>query len=205
MKVTSIAVHLRPYSIFQKRGTTIAHAFASAIAPAEVLAGNRLSDALKVLGQSSDTDLSCAYCDRPAKTWDHLVALVRASEMSGYGHTLSNLVPACGDCNSKKGNKEWQSWLRASRPDCEERISRIERYVEFCGKAVRSMEDLKRVAPEQMEKYAAIRRQVLELLKEADKVAGDIRLVAGADQGGKSSAGLSPMDASPNDQAIPRG
>src|ERR1700732_4136080 len=180
MKANSIAIHLRPYSIFQKRGTTIAHAFASAIAPAEVLAGDRLSDALKVLGQSSDADLSCVYCDRPAKTWDHLVALVRASEMSGYGHTPSNLVPACGDCNSEKGNKDWQSWLRGSRPDCEERISRIERYVEFCGKVIRSMEDLKRVAPDQMEKYAAIRRQVLALLKEADKVAGEIRLIAGA-------------------------
>jgi HNH endonuclease len=189
MRANSILTHLRPYSILRKRGTTIAHAFASAIAPAEVLVGNRLADALKVLGQSPDADLTCVYCDRPAETWDHLVALVHAREMSGYGHTLGNLVPACKECNSRRGNKEWQSWLRIARRDHEQRIGRIERYVEFCGKAVRSIEDLQRLAPEQMAKYADIRRQVLELLKEADNLAGAIRSLASAKMPGERREG----------------
>lgn len=180
MKAASIAAHLRPYSILQKRSTTIAHAFASAIAPGEVLMSSRLGQALKVLGQGPDGDLICVYCDGPAETWDHLVALVQAGEMSGYGHTLSNLVPACRDCNSRRGNREWRSWLRVSRGDCEARIGRIERYVEFCGHAMRSMDDLKRVAPKQMERYAAIRRQVLHLLREADELAKEIRSAAGS-------------------------
>ncbi len=179
MKAASITKHLRPYSILQKRTTTIAHAFASAIAPAEVIMGSRLGEALKVLGQNPEGDLVCVYCDRPAETWDHLVALVQAGEMSGYGHTLSNLVPACRDCNSRRGNKEWRSWLRGSRADCEARISRIESYVQFSGSAMRSTEDLKRVAPQQMERYAAIRHQVLDLLREADKLANEIRAAAG--------------------------
>ena len=178
MKAASIATHLRPYSILQKRTTTINHAFASAIAPAEALVGARLSGALGVLDQSPDDDLLCVYCDRPAETWDHLVALVRAGEMSGYGHTFSNLVPACRECNSTKGNKEWRSWLRTSRGDCEVRISRIERYIEFCGSAMRSMEDLELVAPQWLERYTAVRHQVLDLLREADKLADQIRSAA---------------------------
>jgi hypothetical protein len=54
----------------------------------------------------------------------------------------------------------------------------IERYVEFCGHAMRSRDDLKRVAPKQMERYAAIRRQVLDLLREADELAKEIRSAA---------------------------
>lgn len=187
MKAASIARHLRPYSIIQNRTTTINHAFASAIAPAEALISTRLNDALRVLDQSPD-DLFCVYCDRPAETWDHLVALVRDGEMSGYGHTFSNLVPACGNCNSKKGNKEWRSWLRASRGDGEVRISRIERYVVFCGSVMRSMEDLKRVAPQEMERYTAARHQVMDLLREADKLADEIRSAAAAGQASPSES-----------------
>ena len=183
MKAASIAAHLRPYSIFQKRSTTIAHAFASAIAPAEALVTSRLTEALRMLGQDGAADLLCVYCDRPAETWDHLVALVRAGEMSGYGHTLGNLVPACRDCNSKRGNRDWRAWLKDSRTDGDERIKRIDAYVAFSGQALRSREDLKRVAPGQMDRYAAVRSRVLELLKEADTLAGEIRSIAAAQAG----------------------
>lgn len=183
MKAASIAAHLRPYSIFQKRSTTIAHAFASAIAPAEELVATRLADAIRLLGQDPAADLLCVYCDRQAETWDHLVALVHAREMSGYGHTLGNLVPACRDCNSKRGNRDWRSWLRASRQDGDERAKRIDNHVAFCGKALRSTEDLKRVAPDQMERYARIRSRVLDLLKEGDKLASEIRSIAAAEAG----------------------
>jgi hypothetical protein len=180
VKATSITAHLRPYSIVQKRSTTIAHAFASAIAPAEVLVASRLAEGLRMLGQDPRGDLSCVYCDRPAETWDHLVALVHAGEMSGYGHTLGNLVPACRDCNSKRGNRDWRSWLTASRDDGDERAKRIDSYVAFCGSALRSAEDLKSVASDQMERYAAIRSRVIDLLREADKLASEIRSIAAA-------------------------
>jgi 5-methylcytosine-specific restriction protein A len=40
----------------------------------------------------------CAYgCRRPATTVDHVVAVA-----NGGTHDLSNLVPACGPCNSSK-------------------------------------------------------------------------------------------------------
>lgn len=44
----------------------------------------------------------CAYCHGTAKrlTMDHFIPLSR-----GGIHTVSNIVPACGHCNSSKGNR----------------------------------------------------------------------------------------------------
>lgn len=43
----------------------------------------------------------CVYCGRKIKlTQDHLVPLSR-----GGDHTITNIVPACGSCNSKKKDK----------------------------------------------------------------------------------------------------
>jgi 5-methylcytosine-specific restriction endonuclease McrA len=49
----------------------------------------------------------CAYCERPATSQDHVVPLSR-----GGRHTIGNVVPACGSCNSSKGSLllvEWRS------------------------------------------------------------------------------------------------
>lgn len=49
----------------------------------------------------------CAYCPAAANTWDHVVPV------SAGGRTEpGNIVPACGSCNSSKGNREVASWLR---------------------------------------------------------------------------------------------
>jgi len=48
-------------------------------------------------------DHRCAYCGRRAKghlTQDHITPLSK-----GGAHTLANIVPACGSCNSKKRDK----------------------------------------------------------------------------------------------------
>lgn len=71
MKIESIKTHLRPYSIFGKRKTTINHTFASAIAPNDSYDINLLKKAIVLLGQNPEKDLKCVYCDKPAKTWDH--------------------------------------------------------------------------------------------------------------------------------------
>jgi len=44
---------------------------------------------------------TCNYCDRPADTVDHIVAI-----MNGGGHDLDNLQPCCAQCNNRKGHKE---------------------------------------------------------------------------------------------------
>jgi 5-methylcytosine-specific restriction endonuclease McrA len=48
-------------------------------------------------------DHRCAYCGKRAKghlSQDHVTPLTK-----GGAHTLSNIVPACHSCNSKKGNR----------------------------------------------------------------------------------------------------
>ncbi len=54
----------------------------------------------------------CAYCGRkPSKiTQDHVRPLSR-----GGTHTLSNLLPACGSCNSAKNRRLMSEWSRFSR------------------------------------------------------------------------------------------
>lgn len=51
----------------------------------------------------------CHYCGKPkSNTVDHVVPLSR-----GGTNEITNLVPACGRCNSRKGNKlisEWKIW-----------------------------------------------------------------------------------------------
>lgn len=52
----------------------------------------------------------CAYCGRPAATVDHVIPLAR-----GGPHIASNLVPACGSCNSQKGNRTPEEWRAGTK------------------------------------------------------------------------------------------
>src|SRR5438876_5463729 len=90
LMLDSIRKHLQPYSILNRRRTTIAHAFASAIATVEDYDRSRVADAIGALGQDPDSDLLCVYCGEPAQTWDHLMGLVKNGSWSGFGHTLTN-------------------------------------------------------------------------------------------------------------------
>ena len=113
MKLDSIREALRPYSILRERQTTIAHAFASAIALSDEYDSERVAQALRSLGQDPDGDLMCVYCEKaPAKTWDHVYGLVRNKQYSGFGHVLGNLVPCCMNCNESKGNRDWSQFLK---------------------------------------------------------------------------------------------
>lgn len=49
----------------------------------------------------------CAYCDREATTWDHVVPIAE-----GGRTTPGNVVPACAPCNSSKGKRHVFAWLR---------------------------------------------------------------------------------------------
>jgi 5-methylcytosine-specific restriction endonuclease McrA len=81
----------------------------------------------------------CAYCGesmRPLQR-DCVLALSR-----GGRYTLTNVVPACGSCNSSKCNDEVTGWLRRKRLD--ER-SFLLRHREISGELAR------RFAPESTE------------------------------------------------------
>lgn len=178
MKLSDIKSHLRPYSIVQRRKTTINHAFASALAPCDVYDDERLKRAMAALGQTNLGDLRCVFCGATGETWDHLVGLVKDSELNGYGHQVGNLVPCCRACNSLKGNRDWREFLRSAVAD----PARREHLESVLGEYIRTFAtevDLLRAQaerPQEWDQYARIKRQIIELMGEADRLAEQLRL-----------------------------
>lgn len=60
-------------------------------------------------------DGECAYCERPATTWDHVIAVSLGGETSA-----GNIVPACSSCNSSKRDKDIDDWLNSYAPQVKE-------------------------------------------------------------------------------------
>jgi hypothetical protein len=177
MKYTDIKRHLKPYSIVQSRRTTINHAFAAALAPFDDFEHGRVSEAIVCLEQDPADDLCCVYCDTPAETWDHLVGIVKDSELHGFGHQLGNLVPCCKTCNSRKGNKEWRRFLREQVADADVRQRREDRIGAYLNVFAQEI-DLTRAQSAQADwqRYAEVKRQVLALMGEADEIATRLRI-----------------------------
>jgi len=176
MKKQSIKAHLKPYSIFQKRKTTINHAFASAIAPAAKYDVETLEAAIRSLGQDPDGNLKCVYCDADATTWDHLVGLVAKGEFRGNGHQSGNLVPCCGPCNSKKGAKDWETYLGSESRETG-LVDRRKVIAAYAGRyaVVVDPKVVANLRPDDWKRYVEIREQILSLMKEADKIAAGLQ------------------------------
>lgn len=177
MNRQSIKGHLALYSIFQKRRTTINHAFASAIAPVDDYDDLKVSAALRLLGQDPDGDLLCVYCGLQATTWDHLIGLVKNAELRGFGHQIGNLVPCCRDCNSKKGAKAWETYLREKVPNqsaFEAKRSLIADYLNQYAALV-NLKQAAEMMPDDWSRYCAIKRELFRLMAEADTIAARLR------------------------------
>ncbi len=179
MKKKSIKSHLAPYSILQKRKTTINHAFASAIAPVDKYNEERLEAAIRFLGQNPDDDLNCVYCGLAAETWDHLVGLVDKSELRGYGHQLGNLVPCCRGCNSKKSAKDWDIYLRGvviEQSVFEVKYNLIASYLAQYAVPV-NLKQAGEILPDDWIRYSEIKKEIFELMAKADTIAARLRSV----------------------------
>lgn len=171
MKKTSIKSHLKPYSIYGKRSTTINHAFASALAENDDYIKTNVNNALKKLGQDAEEDLICVYCDKPAGTWDHVFGLVKDKKYAGYGHVLGNLVPSCKLCNSKKGNRDWKVFLK----DKPMKVKLMEAYLEEFMPEKMDQNDLMEQFPVEMGQFTDLKQEIFKLMQEADVVAERIR------------------------------
>jgi hypothetical protein len=178
MTPKSIQSHLAPYSIFSKRKTTVAHAFASALAPSDEYDEKKIEVALNALGQKNLKQLSCVYCERQAQTWDHLENLVKAGKLNGYGHQIGNLVPCCRDCNSQKGGKPFRDFISADArlTDTEKLnlICRLEMHLTLAKPIQPS--NLSPEADEALKKFLELQTQILGLMAEADKFAHVLRV-----------------------------
>ena len=174
MKKNDLKRHLKDYSIYGKRCSTISHAFASALSIADDYDVEKINKAITILGQNPDDDLLCAYCDEPAETWDHVKAVVSKTAFSGYGHQINNLIPCCKPCNSAKGNIDWMVYLKLKGLDTEQRITRIENYINHNYLDTKNLlltDDFK----EDLNIFNEIKEQVFELFKLGDQQAKNIR------------------------------
>ena len=173
MRYSDITRHLKPYSILGRRRTTIIHAFASAVAPCDGFDEQRVRKAIAFLGQDPDSDLCCVYCGALAETWDHVFAMVQKSRFSGHGHRVGNLVPCCKQCNSKKGNKNWERFLeKLSLPSGvrAKRIATIQGYLDYFL--------VPDPVPEELTEYQElqeIKEQIIALMEQADVIAQHLR------------------------------
>lgn len=175
MTPKSIRSHLSTYSIYEKRRTTIMNAFASALAPSDVVDMKRIEAALVDLGQMNFRRLDCVYCGMLAQTWDHLENLVENGELRGYGHQIGNLVPCCKDCNSKKGGKPFRDYvetLAISNSEKNNLICRLEKHLSLANKIDA---DERTEVMEAKNNYYAIRLKILKLMQDADQAVQIIR------------------------------
>ena len=172
MRYTGIKKHLKPYSIASRK-STIAHAFASAIAPHDEFDDEKTREAILWLGQDPDRDLRCAYCDSDAKSWDHVNGIVKSKRFSGFGHRIGNLLPCCESCNSAKGNLDWKMYMsKIIMPEKKRRkqIGVIQSYLDqFLVSDV-----LPEECPE-IDEMEEIKDQIIELMIRADDVASGLR------------------------------
>ena len=176
MKIKSIKRHLQEYSIFGKRGTTINHAFASAIAPCDIWDEKVISEAIKVLKQNPENDLICVYCGEFAETWDHVFGLVKNFKFSGYGHVVGNLVPCCKQCNSQKGNKKWFDFIN-TKPNSSKRVKILEDYFKKYPPSTTDYSNIENICLNELNQLENIKEKIFKLMKEADIVATKIRFI----------------------------
>lgn len=118
------------------RSSSLTNSFVNSVIPVIPPIEKEIENALNILGMDKDS-YCCVYCGDTATEWDHLNALVREKNPTGYISEIQNLVPACGKCNQSKGNSNWKDWMQGNAkrspksrqiPDIQRRIERLERY-----------------------------------------------------------------------------
>jgi hypothetical protein len=99
--------------------------------------------------------------------------------LRGFGHQIGNLVPCCRACNSEKGAKEWETYLRKKVLD-DSAFEAKHRQITFylTGYAVRvNLKLAEEQNPAEWKRYDEIKEKICNLMKEADKIAEKLRPV----------------------------
>jgi hypothetical protein len=177
MKKEDIKRHLKTYSVYNKRRTTINHAFASAIAPSDNYDENIINEALVFLEQNPNEDLKCVFCNEEAETWDHLIGLVKKGELRGFGHQIGNLVPCCKICNSKKGSKEFEKFITEYDNIYKNKNQLIVLLTKYQNKFAKEIDLvlLKQKTPNEFEEFSKIKQEIFNLMIKADTIANKLR------------------------------
>lgn len=180
MKADTVRKYLKPYKVMS-RWTTFNGALQAGLAVPEAYDPTRHAEALTLLGQDPEGDLSCVYCGGPAATWDHLENNVKKGRFSGFGHRIFNLVPACRTCNERKGGKHWKVFLdKLEPPDKAARVRVIGEFAKRNAAENFGWDEIEREFPELAKHYDLLRREIHERLRLADQVAIKIRAAVSA-------------------------
>jgi HNH endonuclease len=165
------------------RSSSITNAFINAIIPAIEPTEEEELEALHILGMEPQ-DIRCAYCGDRFTEWDHLRPIITNQEPTGYITEIANLVPSCGKCNQSKGKSGWRTWMEGKArlspktrgiPDLPKRIARLQSYEEW--RKPRKIDFAAVVGPEMWQRHRQNWRSVLDLLKESQKLASEIRSI----------------------------
>lgn len=75
----------------------------------------------------------CAYCGKAQTrglklTRDHVIPVASGGATSRY-----NIVPACRSCNSGKGDRDWQEWLKPKKFYNQKLVDRLKAWVSKNG------------------------------------------------------------------------
>jgi hypothetical protein len=119
------------------------------------------------------------------------VGLVAKAKFRGTGHQIGNLVPCCGTCNSRKGSKDWETYLRdvVTELAFEGKRKAIADYTAKFAVVV-DPDGPEKLRPAKWQRYDEIRGQILSLMKEADEIAADMRAAVLAHEEQRSSLTL---------------
>ena len=165
------------------RSSSVTNAFISAIVPAIERTEEEELEALRIL-QIDPHDIRCAYCGDRATEWDHLRPIISNQEPTGYITEIANLVPSCGKCNQSKGKSYWSTWMEGTArlspktrgiSDLAERVERLNRHEVW--REPRKIGFASVVGPEMWKRHRQNWTNVLQLLKESQQLASEIRII----------------------------
>jgi 5-methylcytosine-specific restriction endonuclease McrA len=162
------------------RTTSIRNVFVAAIVPVIRPSIDEIRMALEILALDP-RDLRCCYCGDVSTEWDHLRPLVKDGKPTGYPSSIRNLVPSCGKCNQSKGKSNWKVWMLGKAPrapsirkisDLTQRIARLEKFESWSGCVPLNIEQI--VSPQLWQQYYALQEDILQKMRDAQKLATEI-------------------------------
>jgi hypothetical protein len=165
------------------RSSSITNAFINAIVPVFEPTEKEELEALHIL-EIDPGNIRCAYCGDKATEWDHFRPTISNQEPTGFVTEIANLVPSCGKCNQSKGKSHWRAWMEGPAKlspksrgiaDLSTRVERLKKYEEW--RKPRKIDFATVVGSEMWQRHRQNWRDVLDLLKTSQELAGEIRTI----------------------------
>lgn len=102
---------------------------------------------------------SCSYCDKTLNrksTGDHFMPVAANTETPIISNFSSLTIPCCQECNSSKGNKPWQEYVKTKQISVE-KVEQLELLQDLINKNIKHYSVDK-------EDYKTIKRMITEFL-----------------------------------------